>query len=64
MVIFLIAWWIAALILMAIDLRARLAGEPRGRASVGIWIFAAALGAFSIFWFTAAHSLTGLPWEL
>jgi hypothetical protein len=61
MVIFLIAWWIATLILLAIDLRARLAGEPRGRASLGLWIFGAILAAFSIFWFTIAPSLTALP---
>lgn len=60
MVIFLIAWWVAALILLAIDLRARLAGEPRGRQSAGIWVFAAVLGAFSVFWFTAAYKLTTL----
>ena len=58
MVILLIAWWIAAAILVAFDLRARMAGEPRPRGtSMGIWGFAAALAAFSVFWFTGAHDL-------
>ena len=57
MVILLIAWWLAAAILVGIDLRARLAGEPRGRASLGIWVFAAVLAAWSVFWFTGAHDL-------
>ncbi len=54
MVFLLIAWWIAALILLAVDLRGRLAGEPRGRASLGIWAFAIALVAWSVFWFSGA----------
>ena len=57
MVVLLIAWWVAAAILVAIDLRLRLAGETRGRASLGIWAFAAGLVAFSVFWFTGAHDL-------
>jgi len=57
MVILLIAWWIGAAILVGIDLRARLVGDPRGPASLVIWAFAAGLIAFSVFWFTGAHDL-------
>jgi hypothetical protein len=57
-VILLIAWWIAATALVAFDLRARFAGEPRSLGtSLGIWGFAVALAAFSVFWFTGAHDL-------
>ena len=57
MVILLIAWWIAAAVLVLVDLRGRLAGEPRGRASLGIWVFALVLVVWSVFWFTGAHDL-------
>jgi len=50
--ILLIAWLAAALVLVGIDLRARLAGEPRTRESAAIWLFAVALLAVSAFWFT------------
>ena len=52
MVIFLLAWLAAAAILVGIDLRARIAGEPRGRESLVIWGFAIALAAVSVFWFS------------
>jgi len=50
--IFLIAWLIAALILAAIDVRARLTGQPRGRESLLIWGFVLSVMAWSAFWFT------------
>ena len=52
MAILLISWLAAALVLVAIDLRARLTGQPRGRESAIIWLFALGLAAFSAFWFT------------
>lgn len=52
MVILLLAWLVAALLLVGIDLRARLAGETRGRESAVIWLFAIGLVTVSGFWFS------------
>ena len=52
MVILLLAWLAAALVLIGIDLRARLGGEPRRRESAVIWIFGIGLAAFAMFWFS------------
>lgn len=52
MAILLLAWLAAALVLVGIDLRARLIGEPRGRESAVVWLVAAGLVAVSGFWFT------------
>lgn len=57
MVFLLIGWWIAAAVLVGVDLWGRLRGEPRGRASLGIWAFALVLVVWSVFWFTGAHDL-------
>ena len=59
MVILLIAWWLAAAILVGIDLRARVAGEPRGRASLGIWVFAVVLMIVAV-----AHMSLSTRWSL
>ena len=52
MVILLLAWLAAALVLIGIDVRARLAREPRGRENAIIWLFAVGLAAVSVFWFS------------
>ena len=52
MVILLLAWLAAALVLIGIDLRARLAREPLDRESAIIWLFVVGLAAVSAFWFS------------
>jgi hypothetical protein len=52
MVILLLAWLAAALVLIGIDLRARLAGEPLDRESANIWLFVVGLAAVSTFSFS------------